>query len=109
MLEVLAACDCFVLASQSEGSPHSVLEALAMRRPVIATAVQGTEEFLTEGGHFRLVPWNDVAALGEAMLEFIRSPFPAPSPESLPRSWFDIPGQIRKLEEIYASLVTRVG
>ncbi len=45
-----SACDCFCLASVSEGSPNVVLEALACGRPVVATAVGGIVETLADGG-----------------------------------------------------------
>jgi teichuronic acid biosynthesis glycosyltransferase TuaC len=49
LAEWYAACDCFCLASASEGSPNVVLEALACGRPVVATAVGGIVETLSDG------------------------------------------------------------
>lgn len=45
----LAACDGLVLPSRWEGMPNVVLEAMAARKPVIATAVEGTAELVRQG------------------------------------------------------------
>lgn len=102
-------CDCFILVSQAEGSPHSLFEALALRKPIIATAVQGISEFLLPSNGKILVPWNDVPALSAAMAGFIQNPFEGAAPETLPSSLFNIAGQIRKLEEIYRLILDTAG
>jgi glycosyltransferase involved in cell wall biosynthesis len=47
--EILSACDCFVLCSDSEGLSCSVLEAMASGLPAIATDVGGNSELIVEG------------------------------------------------------------
>jgi glycosyltransferase involved in cell wall biosynthesis len=64
--EVLNAADVFVLSSDYEGNPLSVLEAMAAGKPVISTAVGGVPE-LVEGGCGLLVPPRDAQALSKAM------------------------------------------
>jgi len=64
---LLAAADLFVLPSLFEGLPLSVLEAMAAARPVIATAIGGTDEVVTDGVTGLLVPPRDPAALGSAI------------------------------------------
>jgi glycosyltransferase involved in cell wall biosynthesis len=46
---ILAACDIFVLASDNEGLPVALMEALALGIPVVATAVGGVPECVEDG------------------------------------------------------------
>jgi glycosyltransferase involved in cell wall biosynthesis len=63
---VLAA-DAVVLSSRSEGTPLSLLEAAAMGKPVVATAVGGVEDVVEPEGTGLLVPPCDPAALAVAL------------------------------------------
>lgn len=65
--ELLAAADLLVLPSLFEGLPVSVLEAMAAERPVVATAIGGTDEAITSGESGLLVPARDAAALASAI------------------------------------------
>jgi glycosyltransferase involved in cell wall biosynthesis len=59
--------DCLVQPSLTEGTPNSVLEALCLRVPVIATAVGGVPDVIADGQNGLLVPAEDVSALARAM------------------------------------------
>lgn len=67
-------CSVFVLPSYREGTPRSVLEAMAMGRPVITTDTQGCRETVIDGKNGYLVPVKDPAAVAAAMERFILNP-----------------------------------
>jgi glycosyltransferase involved in cell wall biosynthesis len=71
---LLAGCDVFCLPSEMEGLPLVVLEAMAQRRPVVATAVGGTPELVVDGETGLLVPPRDVDALRTALGRVLDGP-----------------------------------
>jgi glycosyltransferase involved in cell wall biosynthesis len=67
VLELLRAADASILSSSWENFPHSVVEALAVGTPVLATATGGVAEVVSDGVNGLLVPVGDAAALGSAI------------------------------------------
>lgn len=67
-------CSVFVLPSYAEGTPRSVLEAMAMGRAIVTTDVPGCRETVIDGVNGFLVPPRDPGALHDAMLRFVREP-----------------------------------
>lgn len=63
----------FVLPSYREGTPRTVLEAMAMGRPIITTDAPGCRETVIDGKNGFLVPVGDVEALSEKMIWFINN------------------------------------
>ena len=70
----LAACRVYVLPSYREGTPRTVLEAMAMGRPIITTDAPGCRETVVPGENGLLVPAQSVETLEEAMLRFVGDP-----------------------------------
>ncbi len=66
---VLRASDIGILASHEEGFSNAMLEYMAARLPVVATAVGGNVEALCDGVTGYLVPSHNHEALGEAILK----------------------------------------
>jgi len=64
----------YVLPSYREGTPRTVLEAMAMGRPVITTDVPGCRETVVDGENGFLVPPKNVGALADAMEKFLQQP-----------------------------------
>ena len=64
----------YVLPSYREGTPRTVLEAMAMGRPIITTDAPGCRETVVEGDNGFLVPVKSVDALVAAMERFILEP-----------------------------------
>ena len=70
---LLAASNALVLPSEQEGLPRSILEAMAMGVPVIASRVRGSEELLGSGAGL-LFETGDVKALASAISKLIEEP-----------------------------------
>ena len=68
---LLQASDALVLSSAWEGMPVVVLEAMASRRPVVATSVASIPEMLEDGISGLLVPPGDSEALADAMCKLM--------------------------------------
>lgn len=63
-----------VLASFAEGLPVVIMEALALRRPVVATTIAGIPELVRPGDSGWLVAPGDVDALAEALADAAQRP-----------------------------------
>ncbi len=70
----LAMTDVLVLPSYREGTPVTVLEAMAMGLPVVATDVPGCREAVVHGETGFLVPPRDVERLSQAIEQLIDDP-----------------------------------
>jgi len=71
---LLAGCHVYVLPSYREGTPRTVLEAMATGRAVITTDAPGCRETVTDGDNGYLVPVADADALAAAMGRFLDQP-----------------------------------
>jgi glycosyltransferase involved in cell wall biosynthesis len=74
---VLDAMDVVALPALSEGMALTAIEASAMGRPVVATAVDGIPEVIREARTGRLVPPADPVALSRAIRGVLRDPLGA--------------------------------
>jgi glycosyltransferase involved in cell wall biosynthesis len=71
---LLDTIDVLALPSLYEGMPLTAIEASAMARPVVATAVDGTPEVVRDGLTGYLVPPRDPAALARRLAALLRDP-----------------------------------
>lgn len=69
VLDMLDTADIYVLPSFTEGTPRSIVEAMALGKPVISTAVGGIPELLEGGELGMVVPPNDSTTLANAMYD----------------------------------------
>jgi len=72
VFELLRIADMVVLPSRWEGLPMTLLEAMAMGKPVVATSVGGIPEVIQHGQTGWLVPPEDVNALAETLTFVLR-------------------------------------
>lgn len=110
--DVLAALDVVVSASTgAEGVPQILLQALAMERPVVATAVGAVAEVIRDGETGRLVPPENPARLAEAILAALRDPAKtralALAGAQLVRERWGVGCMLDAVEAIYARLAAR--
>ena len=70
-----AMCSVYVLPSYREGTPRTVLEAMAMGRPIITTDTQGCKETVKTGINGFLVPIKNSQAIAEKMIWMIEHPY----------------------------------
>ena len=70
----IMASSIYVLPSYREGTPRTVLEAMAMGRPIITTDAPGCRETVIDGYNGYLVPVKAVDELAAAMERFIINP-----------------------------------
>lgn len=67
-------CTAYVLPSYHEGTPKTVLEAMASGRPTITTDAPGCRETVTDGVNGYLVPVKNVDVIVDAMEKIIVDP-----------------------------------
>jgi glycosyltransferase involved in cell wall biosynthesis len=70
----IAASSVYVLPSYREGTPRTVLEAMAMGRPAVTSDAPGCRETVVDGVNGFLVPVRDAGALAQALDRFIQQP-----------------------------------
>lgn len=107
--DLLHALDIFVLPSHSEGVSLALLEAMAAGLPVIASAVGGLPEVVTDGENGLLIPPQDPEALARALERLLSDPAWAKKLGENARKHvkenFSLDRLGREINEIYAELV----
>ncbi|MGP8078442.1 MAG: glycosyltransferase family 4 protein [Thermoplasmata archaeon] len=80
----------FVLPSEWEAYGFVLLEAMAARTPIVATAVGAVPEVLGDGGLGLLVPYGEAAAMGDALRSILDDPEGARA--RVERGWHHVQG-----------------
>jgi glycosyltransferase involved in cell wall biosynthesis len=109
-VEVMSAFDLFSLSSRHEGLPVSLMEALVLGLPVVATAVGGIPEAVTDGVEGLLVPPDDPSALAAAWLALAADPDRRARMAAAARTRgerFGIEPAARRLEQLYREAAER--
>jgi glycosyltransferase involved in cell wall biosynthesis len=105
---LLQAMDVFVLPSLSEGLPLSVLEALSLKKPVVASDVGGIPEIIENGVTGYLVPPENPEALAEKITLLLQNPERAAVIGQAGRRRveedFSLPRMIREHQSLYEEI-----
>lgn len=110
---LLAQAGFFVSSSLTEGISLTLLEAMAVGLPVVATAVGGNSEIVTEGVTGQLVPPADPAALARAIVNMCRTEdrWPALGQAGRDRvsEHFEVHRMVSDYERLYRELLRKKG
>ncbi len=74
ILDVINSLDIFLMTSWHEGIPVALLEAMALGKPTVATAVGGINEVLESGVSGLTAPAGDVTAIANHCESLLKSP-----------------------------------
>jgi glycosyltransferase involved in cell wall biosynthesis len=108
--EIMAALDVLVLPStRSEATSQVIVQAMAVGTPVVATAIGGSPEVITDGKTGRLVAPNDARALAAAIVAALRdrerSRAMARDAAAFVRAHLSIDAQMEKTTAVYRELL----
>jgi glycosyltransferase involved in cell wall biosynthesis len=74
VIEQVRECSVLVLPSRSEGMPRVLIEALASRKPIVASRVGGIPHYITHGETGLLFEREDVETLAKLLRELLGDP-----------------------------------
>lgn len=89
VIPYIEACQIYVLPSYHEGLPRTVIEAMAVGRPILTTNAPGCKDTVIEGENGFLIPIKNSNKLKERMIWFIQNK----------DQWQDMGKQSRKIAE----------
>ncbi len=108
-LDFIAASDAYVNPADHEGMPVTILEALALERPVVATAVGGVPSVVRDGETGVLVPAKQPRALATAIRGLLDDRRWAESLAAAGRSLverdYGVERMVRDFEDVYGGLL----
>jgi len=106
--DVLGAMDVFVLSSDWEGNPLSVMEAMASGLPIVSTAAGGVADLVESGKQGLIVPLGDVQGFSGAMISLLRNQEARQrlglAAARRARQSYDVSTMVRAYEELYDSV-----
>ena len=106
---ILPLLDVMVMPSLTEGSPMSLLEAMAAGRAIVASRVGGIPEILEDQRTALLVPPKDNKALSQAILQLLSNPSKAlylGGNAAREATKYDVKVVTRRIEGIYTALTS---
>lgn len=109
--EVMANFDVFILPSLWEGMPRSVIEALALSKPVVAYRVGGLEEIIKDGENGLIISLNQTDKFVEGVRFLLENPAICKKMGRIGKTMverYDFSHVVEKTEALYLRLFSRV-
>lgn len=100
---IVASADALLLPSQREGLPRCLLEAMAMRVPVIASDARGSRDLVAQG-RGTVYRTANVAALAEALADVLQRPLEARARADRAAAWIDAEAALSHLLALHDRL-----
>ena len=111
--EILSFTDIFVLPSLFEGLPNVIMEAMAARKPVIATRIHGSDELVVNNETGILVPPRNPGALVDAIINLLndteRTRRMGIAGRKRVEKYFNVDSMVKKHENLYNELTQKCG
>jgi len=108
-LRLVATCSVFALTSRYEGLPYSLLEAMMLRKPAVATDVDGSRDVLAGSVGGFLVPPDDDVAMANRIVALLEDPALARRTGEAGfqrvRECYDIRKTVQAIEALYGELL----
>lgn len=106
---ILNAVDIYCLPSLWEGLPIGLLEAMAMRKAIVATAIDGTKEVINNMDNGIVIPVKSPQKLADALLllagnKELRDSMGKKAGETIEHE-FNVDKMTRKIEKVYDNLI----
>ncbi|MBC7871260.1 MAG: glycosyltransferase family 4 protein [Chitinophagaceae bacterium] len=105
MPPIYADLDVLVISSNNEGTPFTLIEAMATGCPVVSTDVGGVADLLDNGRLGALVPPNNPQALAEAILNVLRNPPDSVQTKALTLEHYSVARLVDDLDKLYHRLL----
>ncbi|MGE5619867.1 MAG: glycosyltransferase family 4 protein [Sphingomonadaceae bacterium] len=109
VMDVIQVLDAFVLTSHWEGLPYTILDAMALEKPVVATAAVGTRDIVQDGATGLLTPVGDPEAAARAVVRVLSNPIEARAMGAAGRQLilrrFSQEAMVKRTGQLYLDLV----
>jgi glycosyltransferase involved in cell wall biosynthesis len=108
---ILSTSDLFALTSHNEANPVSILEAMSVGKPIVATNVGSIREVVTDGRTGFLVPPGDATAFADRVLSLLHEPLRAramgvEARKTVVDGW-SVQAMVRRYERLIAMIYNR--
>jgi glycosyltransferase involved in cell wall biosynthesis len=107
--KTLEEIDIFFMSSLREGCPTALLEAMALRRPVVASDIEGVCDIVENGVNGILVNTADASAFGDAIIRLCEDPAAAvlmgQKGFATIRSSFIMGAEMNKIKNLYFNVL----